>query len=289
MILRTVKRLFNWLGQTDEKDFSHFHFKKHRHPQLEFHVTHQCDLHCPGCAHYCDIGYDHPIVAEVVLDWLKLWSQRLDPAVVRLVGGEPLLSDDLPLFIGGAAESFPKAHREVVSNGLHLHRWDDSLPIVMSRTHTALTISEHQLPERRQSAFIRNLEQARQWAKDYGLNLRIGASPTHWFQLHRGRGADIIPGPVHMGEESWLTCPFKTSVNLHQGKLWPCPVLAYMPLVAEKFTNLDLWLPYMYYKPLDFSASDFELEAFLNGRHRREFCGICAERKALPRLNLRNC
>lgn len=293
MDVRLIKiddRLIKLQKKIESQDF--WANKKHRLRSLEIHIIHRCNLRCLHCSHFCDLKYDEEINFDLTINWLKLWATRLEPKRFRILGGEPLMESRLLEYIKEVANIFPKSRRDVVTNGLLLHRWEASLPEVLKETDTVLHISEHPMPPRLKPIFIRNLEMAKQWAVKYGFRLTssLHTGQEKWTQVYRGSGSDIRPHISDRPEESRFYCTRKNCVNLRRGRLWPCPVLAYLPLVADKLTFREEWEPYINYQPLDFAVSDEELNAFLKGMHRHsaDACGMCPSRatfitpKALP-------
>lgn len=94
-------------------------YKKPRLLYYEYHVVDHCNLKCKGCGHYSNVvkekfacleGYENDIKRLKELFW--------GVKTIRLMGGEPLLNQDLPKFIKVTRNIFPDANIKVVSNGL---------------------------------------------------------------------------------------------------------------------------------------------------------------------------
>lgn len=96
---------------------------------LEYHVADHCNLNCKLCTHYS------PLVMEPVftdLDTfkkgLKSLKQRVkDIGIIRILGGEPLLNDQLPAFIEYTRFLYPAAIIDVVTNGILVEKISDEL------------------------------------------------------------------------------------------------------------------------------------------------------------------
>jgi hypothetical protein len=84
-------------------------------------------------------------------------------------------------------------------------------------------------------------------------------------------------------EKSWKNCVSKYCLQLHDGKIWKCPPLAYLPMQNTKYQLSDSWAPYLAYIPLDKSASREELISFLKTKSITE-CQMCPASQQLMHL-----
>lgn len=98
--------------------------------KLEYHVCDACNLNCTGCSHFAPIFHGgFPAIDGFRQDMCKLAEKFSNILRLRLMGGEPFLNKELSSFVEIAAEYFPQAHLEIVTNGLLLksveqHTWD---------------------------------------------------------------------------------------------------------------------------------------------------------------------
>jgi hypothetical protein len=126
----------------------------------------------------------------------------------------------------------------------------------------------------------------RDWHERLGIRVQGYDSFHEWTRRYHGSGPDMEP--FHDGDprRSWSRCRARSCRQLHEGKLWKCAALAYLPMQDRKYGLSQSWEPYLSYRPLSPDCSDSELEAFLS-REEESFCGMCpAEperfRKPLP-------
>ncbi|MBT6497385.1 MAG: hypothetical protein HOL01_22890 [Planctomycetaceae bacterium] len=84
-------------------------------------------------------------------------------------------------------------------------------------------------------------------------------------------------------EASWRTCPAKWCLQLHEGKLWKCPAIAYLGMQDRKYALGDEWWPYLAYETLGADCSDAEVREFVE-RRTEAVCGMCPAR--VERLEL---
>lgn len=87
--------------------------------KLEFHVCDHCNLNCTGCSHFAPIYKDsYADIKQFKRDIVRLSKLFSNILRLRLMGGEPLLCENLDEFIAVAREGFPRSHLEIVTNGL---------------------------------------------------------------------------------------------------------------------------------------------------------------------------
>ena len=252
----------------------HGGFEMHRHtlPHLEMHITHICNLMCKYCAHYCDFGYAGEVPYAQGAEWLCAWAERLAPQQFRILGGEPLLHKDAEKYMRLCAKCFPEAKRDFVTNGLFLRKREDLLPVLIE-THTVLIISLHPLRSKQQEAVLNDALTLAYQYMPKGLCLRIDNCTNTWRKPYLGEGASIAPFTDGDPEKSFQNCTGYCK-TLHQGKLWKCPSLAYLPLIVDQLETKRFWEPYLQYEPLGIDASDAEIAAFIKGNS--QFCGMCS-------------
>ncbi len=241
---------------------------------LEMHIAHACNLRCKFCTHYCDIGYGGLVPHAVGAEWLKTWSRRVRPERFYLLGGEPLLNPELDLYLRTARECFPDSKRLVVTNGLLLTRIESILPVFIE-TGTRLHISIHPIPRSEEARLTEGLALAERWLRR-GLLVSYRGGIQNWYAPYRDEGPAIKPYADDDARASFAALcgkDGKSCVNLHEGKLWKCPALAFLPMVIDKLEHRAQWEPYLQYRPLAPEAGDEELAKFI--ALDAEFCDIC--------------
>ena len=247
--------------------------RSHTIPHLEMHITHTCNLHCKYCVHYCDFKYSGEVPFSEGEQWLSAWSKRLVPETFFLLGGEPLLHEDAESYLRFCAECFPESERGFLTNGLLLGKRRNLLPVFIE-TDTTLVISLHPLLNKQQENMIDDALNLAVRYLEKGLNLRIINETKFWRKLYRGEGAGIMPFSENEPEKSLQSCRISSTKVLHQGKIWKCPPLAYLPLIADKLETKNLWEPYLSYKPLEIDATDADITAFM--KNDSTFCDMCS-------------
>lgn len=240
----------------------------------EMHIVHHCNLSCRYCSHYCDIGYNGVIPLDTAREWLLAWTERIDFKRFYLLGGEPLLHPELDKYIRFLHEIMPKSRRQIITNGLLLSKIENLLPLFID-TNTHIRFSIHPVRKSQEKMFRDSLAVAERWLRR-GLLVTIIPYADNWRVPYMGAGRDILPYAENDPEKSFAnTCLNQPKcINLHEGKLWKCSRLAYLPQVFDKLTHKDEWEKYVRYVPLSLDASDEELEHFINSED-TSLCDLC--------------
>jgi len=76
--------------------------------------------------------------------------------------------------------------------------------------------------------------------------------------------------------QSWHICHNRACPTIHLGRLWKCPPIAFLGLVAGKFglAEVEEWKPYLAYEGIAPEATDEELGLFLR-REEEDICRMC--------------
>lgn len=241
--------------------------------QIEIHVVHSCNLACESCSHYSNLGHKGILPLETANDWLSGWSNRLEPEHFNLLGGEPSLHPQLPDFVRLARIHWPNSRLRLVSNGFFLHRHLD-LPAALRETDTLLAISRHHSGPEYVEKFRPIEELALKWEREHGIQLQIWKADGRWTRRYLGPGQNMQPYEDGRPRDSWKICPAKHCQQIHLGKLWKCPALAYLGMQQAKYGLGEKWQPYLQYQPLEPGCSDEELRAFV-ARQEESVCGMC--------------
>lgn len=236
---------------------------------LELHVSHACNLHCEGCNHYSNHRHKGMLSVETAREWIFAWRDRILPHRFSLMGGEPTLNPQLTEFVYLAHEAWPEIYRDVVTNGFFLERHPD-LGKALQETETSLVVSIHyDSPE-----YKTHVERLRELTKDWGVSIQWRESIERWALKYKGFGSRMMPFADGDPRSSWEVCHARNCRQLHEGKLWKCPNIAYLGMQAEKFSLDPAWEPYLEYVPLSPDCTDEELVKFVASEE--EFiCNMC--------------
>lgn len=251
---------------------------------LELHVTHACNLACESCSHYSNHGHDGLLSLAEADSWMKLWSQRLRPRLFSLLGGEPTIHPELTELVRLARRHWPEARLQVVTNGFLLHRHPRLPEVLGADPNACLAVSIHHTGAEYRRKLLPVVALLIDWQRRWGIEVDLRPSHGSWTRRYHGYGAAMRPYADGAPRRSWENCPARTCKQLHDGRLWKCPAIAYLPLQQARFRLARAWAPYLAYQPLTPECSDAELDAFL-AREDESCCAMCPaepERFAMP-------
>lgn len=243
-------------------------------PLLDLHVTHTCNLTCESCSDFTNHRLTGMLSLEDAKNWMSRWNKRLNPKKFILLGGEPTLNKNLIEILYISREMWPNSKLFLTSNAffLHLH---ENLGKAIKDTDAILSISIHDNSEEYISKIRQNLRLCKQWIEKYNIKVSLTESYNKWNMIYKGYGSSIMPFEDNDPESSWKSCFMdENCFQLHEGKIWKCPPIAYLPLMAKKYTLSEKWDPYLKYKPLDSDCNDEELIDFFN-KKAESCCGMC--------------
>lgn len=243
---------------------------------LETHVSHACNLRCSNCSHYSNYSLKGNLSPDDAEEWFSGWGRRLQLERFSLLGGEPTINPHLTEILGSARRNFPEARLQLVTNGWFLYQ-HEALPYALERHRIRLTISIHHDSEEYNAKVAEIKSLLAKWCKQHTLDVQWRHSYAIWRRTYLRQGRDMLPVADNDAAGAWEICASKDCPNLHEGKLWLCPSVAYLPMLAEKFDiDREAWKLWLEYQPLEITCTDAELRAFLHERGPSPLCTLCA-------------
>ena len=100
---------------------------KYRIKRLDFNVAYACNLACKGCISLSDFDRRGVEPLQDIKQQCETWSKILEPAVVSIFGGEPLLHPRLKQVLELIRKSWPNTLIRVITNGYLLRRYDPEM------------------------------------------------------------------------------------------------------------------------------------------------------------------
>src|SRR5437660_1065592 len=101
-------------------------------------------------------------------------------------------------------------------------------------------ILQRLLPRRRPKPKLRRIarlspafDRIAGWKRDFGIDVHIGGSVTSWTRRYHGFGATMQPFEDNAPRASWEICPARECKQLHEGKIFKCAPLAYLPMQKQ--------------------------------------------------------
>lgn len=194
---------------------------------FEVHIVDHCNLNCKGCSHYS------PLSKEKYLDFIQYsndmhrMSELLGKKVrhVHLLGGEPLLSPQIIDFMMTAAECFPKAKIDLITNGILLPAQSEEFWQACRKYNIYINITKYPIKI------------------DYPLIESIAATHDVHLQyyydaktLTNFRKDVLDSNGLQNPQDSYNHCNFGGQCNqLKDGKLFICAQSAYIQNINDYF------------------------------------------------------
>lgn len=198
--------------------------KKHI-PLIEYHLTNHCNLNCKGCAHFAPIAEPwFANINEYKNDMEELSSKVVVDELI-LFGGEPLLHPNISEFLVESRKILPNTKISVLTNGLLVLERISELKDVFVQNDILLDVTCYPIDVKYQ--FMLKL------LKAFGVKYRVynDLEPIKTLRKHT---------LSHERKENNWDCLMirSKSVQLKDGKLYICPLQAYID-IFNKFFNED--------------------------------------------------
>lgn len=254
-----------------------------RIPNLDIHITHKCNFTCDSCSHFMNHGFDTHVSLNECELWMSYWNERLIPDNIGILGGEPFLHKNLKEYCYLTRKMWPNSNIEIVTNLTLIHLHSEIFEDIIKNDIT-LSISIHSNDPTYLQLIRKKILTINDW-KSKGVKIKIYNSIKDWNQVYLGYGKDIMPFEDNNPKQSWENCPTgQICFQLHQGKIWKCAPLAFLPMMKEKYDISEKWDPYLEYVPLSPNCTDKELEDFFD-KGAEKFCSMCPSNKKSLKKN----
>lgn len=179
---------------------------------LEIAVTELCNLNCKACSHFSPLAEpeDQQTFAEFQVDLNRI--QELFPIIytIRLLGGEPLLHQDIFEMARYTRKLYPQSSITIVTNGLLLPEVDDRNMSLLARNEIRFDISLYPPTSTKR-------DKIEQKCSKYGVKYKF-TNPIESFRVR------FDPTGNNDGASSYRECSIgKTCTYLYKGRLSGCP------------------------------------------------------------------
>ena len=201
-----------------------------RRPRLyhvEFHLCDHCNLNCKGCGHFCNIAPEFFLTLDdFCRDAAALAATFSEIEEVYLLGGEPLLHPELPVFIHTARELFPTSRLVVLSNGLLSLKMGGDFWTALREAQATLLITAYPL----------NLDRGRieARAREFGARVEWTDAINEFFLAPLDAAGTCDPYESFCACQGYSACPI-----VRAGGLYRCGATAYSDLLQAAYHTDD--------------------------------------------------
>lgn len=218
---------------TDERKMDSFilpYLSTSYFPYFEFHVADHCNLNCKACEHYSGLvkGERYPDFDKFSKDFNMLKSYIDDIGVIRILGGEPLLNQELEKYLYLVREKYPYSHIYIVTNGLLIRSMKTSLIDAIKKNNILMHISFYPPLEDKMKEILNFLEEQEIVYTISEINYKFTKKQT------------LIKQPDSVTERIFYNCLQANCHNLYDGKIATC----FLPFTTKYFNEyFKLQLP----------------------------------------------
>jgi len=233
---------------------------------LEVDLAEHCNLDCAYCTHNCPVAEPKfPSIEQFEQDFIKL--SKLTGgyiALLRLLGGEPLLNPEIVRFMKIARANIPHGIICVVTNGILLAQMKDEFWVTCKENNITVRLSPYPIKL--------NIEKIKKIASEYGVELCFGDSgyrkgnDKFWMQkLDESGKFDFAEAHKNC---FWPHCTF-----LKDGKIYLCATAPCSAHLNERF-GLNFQVSEDDYIALDEAENLQKILEFI--KKPSPFCRYCA-------------
>ncbi|MBE6819062.1 MAG: radical SAM protein [Ruminococcaceae bacterium] len=177
---------------------------------VETEITEFCNLNCKGCADFMNLvsTKEHYALDEFIKDYTRLSELFCEVKKIRLMGGEPLLNEQLSEYLIACRKIFPTADIRIVSNGLLIPKLPLQTLQAIRDTGSQFDISNYP-PTRKMFPKIKERLDM------FGIKYDLGFPMNYFLRT-------ILEKPADDPAPAFKNCLFTHCHMLSHGKLSPC-------------------------------------------------------------------
>lgn len=179
-------------------------------PYLEFHIEDRCNLNCKGCEHFAPLVPEsrQPDPEKFRKDLLQLKKFIKEIHLIRILGGEPLLNDQLDEYIFQVREIYPYSQIHVVTNGLLLKQIPEKFYQAMRDNAATIDLSYYPVLES-------HIDEISDFVASQGVEMNISPKITEFFMKYYST-------EVSDKNAEYERCMQGLCHNLYDGKIGTC-------------------------------------------------------------------
>ncbi len=194
-------------------------------PYLEVNVVDSCNLNCKACTHFSNLytNEDGDYGIECFEKDLFYLKEHVDLVKFRLLGGEPLICENIDRYISVSRRAFPNTDIELVTNGLKIPSMKQGFFDVLRKNNVGIFVSMYKPTSKIKDQIFERLEKE---------DIRYDCSGIceEFIRILNPEGNSNI-------NNSYRRCEQKNCFIIEKGRFYRCPIEATIKRYFEKFYN----------------------------------------------------
>lgn len=193
---------------------------------LEIEINQQCNLKCVGCSHFSNIAPNKVYNISTFKEDMSMFKTKIDTIeMIKILGGEPLLNEDVSEYISYIRWLYPNTeYISVVTNGTLLTKMSPEFWTNCSKNDIIIELSDYGLLD----SVI--LDEIRTLRKVHKVKLRR-KEYTHFrrrFNMNGNSNPDV--SFLHCQDVALNHCP-----TVKHGRLYLCPTEMTIDVFNDKY------------------------------------------------------
>lgn len=198
---------------------------------LEIDLTNKCNLNCAYCSHFSPLA-DYNIMnydLETFKKDINRLGELFDISIIRLLGGEPFLVENILEYCSITREVFPNTKINIVTNGILKNKITEMLDKLNALN---IVIKTSNYPG------IDGFK---------NTNSKLNKEVVHF------RSTNLNLNSKYNGIKSKLNCDAKDCLSLYNGRIYFCPIMKNISTLEKAF-NINF----------NFNINDISIDIYNN-------------------------
>ncbi len=217
----------------DALNNSHIYYLKDK-PVLRYvetHISDKCNLRCNGCTHFSNITEFDSITLDNFKKNMDLLSEKFDVTMIRLMGGEPLLKQDLDEYVSYARSKFKDATIFVVTNGLLVRTLNEKILDSFKKNNIIINMTLYK-------PIIKSAKEIDEFLTKNGIKHRFGRGNKQIVEEDYILKFHTCLDTIKINRNEKLNCYNQYCWFLRNERLYKCPYSALIDVFNKKY-NLN--------------------------------------------------
>ena len=208
------------------RDFKKYYYKKSKRFLFEVQLADHCNLNCVSCSHFSPIADKNFLDVTNYEKDCERFAELTKKYVykIHLMGGEPLLHDNIIKIIQITRKNFQKCTIKIVTNGILLDRMEAEFWQLCKKNKVIISITYYPI-----SINIKNISEL---SSRYGVEIESFRS-----DLNLNFRKDILDIKGTQNYKKTFERCSPVCHHLYEGKLYMCRVPAYIKYVNKYFSQ----------------------------------------------------